>query len=150
MSDESDKFVLVGHDCPLGGYPSIVVPVGRQGGQLVVSYFSPHGPELVPVPKESGYVEHSPGTTLGLAQFRHDRHGLFAFGQQNLVIYDAGQEREFFANLLRSNQLAALEPFYQFSLAKEARLPDVIVKAYEECVRQLKSDCPEFVEEWIK
>jgi superfamily II DNA or RNA helicase len=150
MSDETEKFVLVGHDCPLGGYPSIVVPVGRQGGQLVVSYYSPHGPELVPVAKDSGYVEHSPGTTLGLAQFRHDRHGLFAFGEQNLAIYNAGQEREFFADLLRSNQLAALEPFYQFSLAKEARLPDVILKAYEECIRQLKSDCPEFVEEWIR
>jgi superfamily II DNA or RNA helicase len=150
MNDENGKFVLVGHDCPLGGYPSVVVPVGRWGGRLVVSYFSRQGTELVTVPNEARYVEHSARTALGLAQFDHTRNGLFAFDEQSVVTYILGQEREFFASLLRSNEAAALEPFYRFCLAEEAWLPDLIVKAFEECVRQLRSDSPEFAEEWIK
>src|SRR5207302_8280029 len=105
---------------------------------------------LVPVPKESAYVEHSARTTLGLMQFDHKRHGLFAFGEQSVVTYNLGQEQEFFASLLRSDEAAALEPFYRFSLAKEARLPELVVRAFEECVRQLRSDNPEFAEEWIR
>src|SRR6266446_9732810 len=150
MTDESNGFDLIGHDCPLGGYPSIVVPVGKLRGQLVVSYFSPQGPELVPIPKESAYVEHSARTTLRLAQFSSRKHGLFAFSDQNLVIYNVGQEREFFADLLKSNESAALEPFYRFSLANEARLADEIAKAYDECIRQLTSQSPEFLEEWVR
>jgi hypothetical protein len=82
--------------------------------------------------------------------FDHTRHGLFAFGEQSVVTYNLGQEKDFFAGLLRSSEAAAVEPFYRFSLAKEARLPDLIVKAFEECVRQLRSDSPEFAEEWIR
>src|SRR5690348_2884439 len=104
MNVENREFALVGHDCPLGSYPSVVVPVGILGKRLVVSYFSPQGPELVSVPEESIYVKHSTRTTLGLLQFDHKRHGLFAFGEQSVVTYNLGQEGEFFASLLSSNE----------------------------------------------
>ncbi len=150
MSDARAKFVLVGHDCPLGEYPSIVVPVGKLEGQLVVLYSSPDAPKPVPVSNRSAYVQHSAETTRKLAQFDHKRHGLFAFGEQSVMIYRVGQEGEFFARLLRSSESSALEPFYRFSLARETRQPDLIREAFDECVRQLRSDSPQFAEQWIR
>jgi superfamily II DNA or RNA helicase len=150
MSDGNIKFVLVGHDCPIGGYPSIVVPVGKVGEQLVVLYSAPDGPEVVPVSNEAAYVRHSEGTIDELAEFDDKRHGLFAFSEQSLMLYNAGKEGDFFAELLKSAEGAAIEPFYRFSLAKEARQPDLIKEAFEECVRRLRSDSPQFEVNWIK
>jgi superfamily II DNA or RNA helicase len=150
MSDEDTKFVLVGHDCPLGGYPSIVVPVGKVGEQLVVLYSSSAGSERVPVSNGLAYVPHSERTIDKLSEFDDKRHGLFAFDEQSLMLYIAGKEGEFFAELLKSAEGAVIEPFYRFSLAKEARQPDLIKKAFEECVLRLRSESPQFEAEWIR
>jgi len=150
MSDEHAKFVLVGHDCPLGEYPSIVVPVGKLEEHLVVLYSSPNGPQLVDVSSESAYVHHSSDTNRKLAEFDHKLHGLFAFGEQSLTTYVVGREGEFFVRLLRSSESADLDLFYRFSLAKESGEVDLIKQAFDECVRKLRSDSPEFAEQWIK
>ena len=150
MSDEHVKFALVGHDCPLGEYPSIVVPVGRLEEHLVVLYSSPNGPQLVHISDESAYIHHSSDTNRKLAEFDHKLHGLFAFGEQSLTTYVVGREGEFFARLLRSSESAALDLFYRFSLAKESGEVDLIKQAFDECVRKLRSDSPEFAEQWIK
>src|SRR5260370_6776314 len=118
MSDDAGTFVLVGHDCPLGEYPSVVVPVGTVGQQLVVLYNSPTGPELVPVSNESEYAKHSVETTRMLSDFDGSKHGLFALGEQSVLMYLQGQEAAFFANWLRSGDLVFLDPSYRFPLPK--------------------------------
>src|SRR5258708_14416634 len=130
MSDDAGTFVLVGHDCPLGEYPSVVVPVGTVGQQLVVLYNSPTGPELVPVSNESEYAKHSVETTRMLSDFDGSKHGLFALGEQSVLMYLHGQEAAFFANLLRSGDLVFIDPLYRFSLAKDARQHDLILHAF--------------------
>ena len=150
MIQENAKFILVGHDCPLGTYPSIVVPVGKVGDQLVVLYSSLEGPELVPVPNDSTYIRHSKQTIDVLVEFDDKKHGLFAFGEQSVILYAAGNEEEFFAHLLSSAEGAAIEPFYRFSLAKQARQPHFVKQAFEQCVRRLRSESPEFEAEWIR
>jgi superfamily II DNA or RNA helicase len=149
MSVLNDRFVLVGHDCPLGEYPSIVVPVGKLGEQLVVLYTSLQGSEIVAVPNRSVYIKHSDEMTRELSGFDYKRHGLFAFSDRNVTLYVSGKEGEFFSDLLRSPASVNIEPFYRFSLAKEAGQPDLIKEAFDECVRRLRSDSPHFADHWI-
>ncbi len=150
MTDDAAKFVLVGHDCPLGEYPSVVVPVGTIRQQLAVLYNSGTGPEVVPVSSESDYARHSPETTSMLSYFDGRKHGLFALGEQSVLIYLLGQEAAFFANWLRSADLAGLDPFYRFSLAKEAHQQDLILEAFDACIARLRIESPESMDEWIK
>ena len=150
MSNENAKFVLVGHDCPLGEYPSVVIPVGKLGEHLVVLYSSPNGPQLVNVPAESAYVHHSAETTQKLAEFDYKLHGLFAFGEQSVTTYVGGREGAFFGHFLRSSESQAMDLFYRFSLATESGEEDLIKQAFGDCVRKLESDSPEFADQWIK
>lgn len=150
MTGANTKFVLLGHDCPLGEYPSIVVPVGKLDEHLVVLYSSLHGSELIKISEDADYVRHSAETTQNLAEFDPSLHGLFAFGEQSLMIYFAGHEGEFFARLLRSKESSVFDPFYRFSLAKESHEPDLIKLAFGECVRKLRAESPEFAEQWIR
>ena len=107
-------FQLIGHDCPLGSYPSIVVPVIRLNGQIAVLYSVGNGPEIQPISEHAKYVVHSRETAGKLSTFDYTRDGLFAFGEQSVVIYQAGREPEFFSRLLRTPEANGLDPFYRF------------------------------------
>lgn len=150
MSIEEIGFVLVGHDCPLGEYPSIVVPVGKLGEQLVILYSLAESSEIVPISSSSKYVSHSAETARALAGFDHRLHGLFAFNEHSVVLYEIGKEAQFFDRLLRSPMAATIEPFYRFSLAKACGKMDLIKEAFDKCLRQLHSDSPEFEEAWLQ
>jgi hypothetical protein len=91
----SSEFTLLGHECPLGEYPSIVVPVGRVRDQLVVIYWSPKGSEMVPVPGGLDYLEHSEEMSARLRDFDEQRNGLFALSNEDIKIFVVGREGEF-------------------------------------------------------
>jgi hypothetical protein len=150
MMDENTSFVLVGHDNPIGGYPSVVVPVGRVGTRLVVAYQFRGGPEIVRASDAATYVQHSIETSCYLSQFDYTKNGLFAFDEQVLVVYSFDQQKEYFSSLLRSDQLAGSDPFYRFSLAVEVGRSDLIEQAFDECVRRLEEESPEFTEQWTR
>lgn len=150
MSIEETGFVLVGHDCPLGGYPSIVVPVGRLGEDLAILYSKAESYEIVPISGSSKYIAHSNETARALAEFDHRLHGLFAFNEQSVVLYSIGKEDQFFDHLLRSPIWGGIEPFYRFSLAKASGQLDLIEQAFHECRRQIHLDSPEFEEPWLQ
>jgi len=143
-------FQLIGHDCPLGSYPSIVVPVIRLNGQLAVLYSVGNGPEIQPISENAKYVVHSGETAGKLSNFDYTRDGLFAFGEQTVVIYQTGREPEFFSHLLRTPEAKALDPFYRFSLAKETGEASMIAEAGDICLRLLRASNPRFAEQWLK
>ena len=150
MSIEQIGFVLVGHDCPLGEYPSIVAPIGKLGEQLVILYSLAESSEIVPISSSSKYVSHSAETARSLAEFDHRIHGLFAFNKQSVVLYAIGKENQFFDRLLRSSRAATIEPFYRFSLAKACGKVDLIKEAFDECLRRLHLDSPEYEQAWLQ
>src|SRR6478735_6117734 len=150
MSIEEIGFVLVGHDCPLGGYPSIVVPVGKLGEDLAILYSKAESYEIVRISRSSKYVAHSNETARALAEFDHRLHGLFAFNEQSVVFYPLAKEDQFFDQLLRSPIWSGIEPFYRFSLAKASGKMDLIKQAFHECLRQMHLDSPEFEGPWLQ
>ena len=147
---EERIFELAGHDCPLGDYPSIAVPVGKIDGQLVAVYSGEDGATFRPVDQSAKYNRHNRATASTLRDFDPLRHGLFAFNETDIVIYDLGKEKSFCFYLLRSSAAFFIEPFYRLSLAVETAEMSLIRPVYFSCAKHLTRDAPELSESWMK
>jgi hypothetical protein len=145
----ANGFELWGHDCPLGVYPSIAVPVGTVGEEVVAVYNGEIGSRFHVVRPDLRYKRHNRLTSSTLQGFDPLRHGLFAF-KDELVIYDLGQEREFYARLLRHSPAFYIEPYYRLSLAFETEELSLIRPVYFSCIRHMMRDAPEFTDTWTK
>jgi hypothetical protein len=142
---------LVGHDCPLGVYPSVVVPVLSIEHGLAVAYWSESNvsSELVTIDKDSTFEKHSDETRRVLRDFDHRRHGLFAFSTADIRIYDLATRGVFFGRLLRASEASRIDPFYRFSLARATGDGDLVRRAFFECATLMRKDCPEFADSWM-
>lgn len=143
-------FELRGHDCPLGVYPSIAVPVGTVVGEVVAVYNGETGSRFHPVRPDLRYKHHNRLTSSTLQGFDPLRHGLFALNEDELVIYDLGRERAFYTRLLRHSPAFYIEPYYRLSLAFETEDLSLIRPVYFSCIRHMRRDAPEFTETWMK
>jgi hypothetical protein len=141
---------LVGHDCPLGNYPSIVVPVVRIGAELFVAYSSDGGPLLRRIPDSAKFVAHSVLLHDQLISFTPRVHGLFALAEDRVMLYELRDEKKFFAMLLRSSDAIGLDPFYQLSLAIEADDVEMISVALRECAVRIAPLPPSLREMWVE
>jgi len=144
------QFELDGHDCPLGEYPSVVVPVGRRAGDLVAVYTSGGSPSFHSVASDARFTRHSPTTASALSGFDPFRHALFALSEANVVSFALGEQREFYSRLLASSASFTIEPFYKLSLAVETEKPSLIRSVYKICARRLERDAPDLRDAWAK
>jgi hypothetical protein len=142
-------FALQGHDCPLGEYPSVAVPIGNLAGQVVAVYSGDGEPQFRPVPVNARYIRHDQTMDSTLRGFDPVRHGLFALNNREVVTYDLGRERAFYSRLLRSSVAFDIEPFYRLSLAIETEDASLMRPLYFSCARHLRRDAPEFSEAWM-
>jgi len=145
-----EEFVLDGHDCPLGDYPSVAVPVGNLAGNIVACYTGDGRTQLLEISPGARYVHHNQTTTSTLRGFDPTRHGLFAFDEADVVIYDLGTERAFYSRLLRSSAAFYIEPFYRLSLALETDDSSLIRPLYFSCAKQFIRHAPEFLDGWMQ
>jgi len=143
------EFELLGHDCPLGHYPSLVVPVGRLAGGLIAVYTGQSGSQFHPVTSDSQFALHDSTTADMLKHFDPLAHGLFAFKETEIVVYETGKEREFYSRLLRSSAAGSIELFYRLSLALEAGEPSLIRPLFSKCTKQMKRYARDFTEAWM-
>jgi hypothetical protein len=150
ISLSGQSFELRGHDCPLGNYPSVAVPVGTLGGELVAVYAREGEPQFHSVGPDAKYNRHSRITTSTLRGFDPLTHGLFAFNETEVVIYDLGKEKAFYSRLLRYSPAFYIEPFYRLSLAIETDEMSLIRPVYFSCAKHMARDAPEFTEVWMK
>ncbi len=149
ISLKSLDFVLRGHDCPLGEYPSLAVPVGSLQGKLVAVYAAEAGAEFQPVDANAKFAQHSSRTASMLRGFDPLKHGLFAIKETEVLMYETGKEGEFYSRLLRSSAAFSIEPFYRLSLARETGDLSLIRPAFLSCAKQMKREAPEFTEMWL-
>jgi hypothetical protein len=149
ISLKNPDFVLRGHDCPLGEYPSLAVPVGSLRGKLVSVYAGKAGAEFHPVDANAKFVQHSSRTANMLRGFNPLKHGLFAVKATEVVLYETGKEGEFYARLLRSSAAFSIDSFYRLSLAKETGDLSLIRPAFLSCAKQMTKGAPEFTEMWL-
>lgn len=151
MTNAITEFTLAGHDCPLGAYPSIVVPVGRVGRSLVVAYLiSDHTVRLEDVDPDSRYEEHVGATIRALADFDYRKHGLFAFSKEDVRLFTLDREKAFFKDLLLSPRAIEIDVFYRLSLSLMTGEKDLVEKAFRQCENAVRSELPEeVVRNWI-
>lgn len=145
----SGGFELIGHDCPLGVYPSMVVPVGLMKGEVFVAYAGSTSATFHVVRSDVKFIHHNNSTSSALRSFDARKHGLFALNNAELVLYELGDERTFFKRLLKYSTAFYIEPYYRFSLALETDELSLIRPLYASCVRRLKRNAPEFLGQWI-
>jgi hypothetical protein len=143
------NFILEGHDCPLGFYPSVIVPVGRLGSERVVLFSSDNGPKFQVVSPDKQYVEHHGSTVELLSEFDALRHGLFAVSSEEILIYELGRESDFYRKILGSAIAFGLDTFYRLSLSFETNDSKLIRRTFDICKRQLDRTVPEVVTSWI-
>jgi hypothetical protein len=78
IAPDAQGFELLGHDCPLGEYPSVAVPIGRFQSEFVAVYTSEAGPQFQHVDPDAKFNQHNRVTASMLRGFNPLRHGLFA------------------------------------------------------------------------
>jgi hypothetical protein len=151
MKNKNANFVLMGHDCPLGVYPSIVVPVGKGDHGLVVAYVGDDSVLLEEVDPNARYERHSDDTVRTLSGFDYAKHGLFALSANDIRIFAFDQIQAFFTDLLQSPEAEEIDIFYRFSLALVSKRKALIENAFARCVVRMRSECPEEIaEDWVR
>ena len=144
------NFALLGHDCPLGQYPSLAVPVGVLEGDLVAVYAGEEGTQFQPVNPDANFTRHRSATADMLQGFNPLKHGLFAFNEAEIVMYETGKEGEFYSRLLQSAAASSIEPFYRLSLSLETGQLSLIRPLFLTCARRMERKGGEFTDVWIK
>lgn len=137
---------LIGHDCPLGRYPSVLVPVVAQGTQLFVAYSGPAA--LVEIPSDALFVRHGDQTAAALSGFDYEQHRLFGFAQDDITLFREQNAPVFFAKLLGSRRAAELDVFYALSLAVAARSPRLVARQLHTCAQRMNRLDPKLGERW--
>jgi hypothetical protein len=136
-------FTLEGHDCPLGEYPAVLVPIGKLAGHPVAAYSGKDRVEFQPIAATARFHHHDEVTAKSLEGFDPQKHGLFGIKPNDILTYDLGDEQRFYRRLLRSSAAFSIEPFYRLSLAFETNDPGLIRPLYERCAHQLRRQAPE-------
>lgn len=127
----------------------MVVPVGNMKGDLVVSYSGDTGGYVHVIPSDAKFIHHNNFTAGTLHGFNASKHGLFAFNEAELVIYEYGDEARLFKRILQSSTAFLIDPFYRLSLALETEERSVIRPLYANCVKRLKRNTPDFLDQWV-
>jgi hypothetical protein len=138
-----EAFTLEGHDCPLGEYPSVLVPVGKLGSRRVVAYSGDAEVEFEPIAETARFHRHDEVTARSLEGFNPRKQGIFGINSKDILIYDLGSEQQFYRRLLRSSAAFLIEPFYRLSLAFETNDSRLIRPLYIRCAEQLRRQSPE-------
>jgi hypothetical protein len=95
------EFKLVGHGCPYATYPAPVIPIGMIGEKLAAVYPGGIlGPTLVFIENESPYVHHNDSLRNRLREFDYHEDRLFAYSPEQVIKYQAAEERQFLRKLL--------------------------------------------------
>ena len=141
------RFVLLGHDSPLG-YPASVVPVGiLDGHDLVAIYANNDAAEVERLSSKERFVQHTKRIREQLSGFDHLAHRLFAFSSSSITMYEIALQHVFFRDLLKDSRHTNMNPFLRLSLAKASKDTSLIVQELVRCGEQLKTD-PIFLEFW--
>lgn len=143
-------FELLGHDNPLGRYPSPVVPVGKLNGQLVAVFAGTDGNETQELGGDEEYTHHTDSVAKKLQDFDYERDRLFAFNEEELVFYEVAREREWFSHVLQDSRLSDDNPFLRLALAKIVSSPNLLLDELYRCVASLTRTkaADEFIDDW--
>lgn len=140
--------MLLGHDCPLESYPSIVLPVGRSAdGAMVVIYHANGQSKEDPIPDESEFVHYDDDLLKKLETFMPEYHRLFAYDESNIDIIPIEHEREFFQLFLTNTEHLDVDPFLRLSFARVTRMPNLVFREIGRCVVALH-ESPTFLQSW--
>lgn len=147
------SFELIGHECPMAEYPAPVVPIGTLEGRRVVSFRDQDNVIFEPVAEGAQFIEHSPELRRRLQDYDVRTHGLFAFGEQDVVAYRIEDERTFFDGLLshpKTADRALSDPFFRLSLAAVTGFCDAVLSELVASTRAMAEEAPEFLEGWYE
>jgi CheY-like chemotaxis protein len=143
---------LIGHACPEGRYPSVVLPVIRdEDGKVFVVYqgVDDGDRQLEPVSADSEYVRHEQSLQERLEEFHSEHHRLFAYAPQEVVFYGKGNEGDFFGDFLSAPNYRKVDPFQRMAFARLTRNTRHVFQEIGRCLVALKGT-PEFLESWCE
>src|ERR1043165_3354463 len=144
-----ERFILLGHNSPLGDYPAPVVPVGLLNERLVAVYAAEDGPDVVTVAQDCSYIILNSNQQQALIEFDYRRQRLFAMSERDLLTYFIESERDFFHSLLDDSHFASDNPFLRLSLAKSTRDASTIAYELLPCARTIARRAPHYLNTWI-
>jgi alcohol dehydrogenase len=143
-----NTFRLIGHDNPYGSYPSPVAPVGYIENKLAVILVSKNGTIFQFIDDDSIFIKHSRLITNRLTDYEPQKHRLFAFDKNNIVMYEISKEQGFISDLLIDNDFSTNKPFMRWSLAKSTKATETIYSEFIRTVKYLYNNYPDFVSTW--
>jgi len=144
------NFKLIGHDCPLGIYPSPVVPVGRCNGKLMASYQRKDEPTFVEIDEKSEFVKHGKYTQKKLKNFDPYKNGLLGLSKNNVISYKLDNEANFFSELLEDENFSAKNPFLRLSIAKDTESIEIIKREFLKSLNAFPKNQERNVDLWYK
>ncbi len=151
-----EGFNLIGHSCPLGRYPSSVVPIGKIGDTLYAIYINIHSKtkDMVELENEeqenNHFVRYFPSVINRLSTFNYKTDYLFAHSPQNIDFYSEDNEAQFFSKLLGDKFFSQKNPFLRLSLAKATLNEGLITQEIDNCIKAVHSQEDEFIFIWCK
>ena len=129
----SEAFKLIGHDCPLGQYPALVVPIGYLKEELVAILIASDGICYEQIPPDSDYQQHSEDVIARTNPFDPEQHRLFAINKEDVRSYEFEDEALFFKKLLKDTGFSSERPFLRYTLAKQTGDTQSIVGEFKSC-----------------
>jgi len=129
----SETFKLIGHDCPLGSYPSLVVPIGEFKGNLVAVLITSDDICYETIPFESDYLKHSKNIIDNTNPFDTKKHGLFAVNEQDVRRFEFEDETNFFKQFLEDSEFSVERPFFRYTLAKKTGNIQLVLTEFKSC-----------------
>ncbi len=134
---------LIGFHNPIGKYPAHVVPLIRDGAQVLAVYRS--GARNIYRDWQMD-LEFEPLDDFVDAKFNPDEERLFAYDPFSIAIYNNKQAPSFFRGVLSSGRVS--DCFLRLEFAKLTRDDESIWAELMECVQFLEQECEPFLEQW--
>lgn len=152
MSELEPK--LVGFDCPLGSYPSPLVPIVQDDLDYYAAYLDAKNTiHLERLESDSKFIfltDLPPETRAKLKGFDCRKHRLFAKTKNDVCFYASNREEAFFTVLLNDNNFSSNNPFFRLSLSEDTGDLAIFNEELERCENYLRERHPEILSEWKK
>ena len=149
---QNSTFEIVGHNCLLGEYPSLVTPIGKlEGTDTFVAIYLKSDKQnitLEPISKEASFTRYSKEVRESLKNFDYKEDVLFATSDSEVEYYPVQEEKEFFRKLLRNQEFSAGNPFLRLTFAEYTKDFLLVYREITACENYFKEHDPETIPLW--
>ncbi len=146
------SFQLTGYSHPFDEYPAPLVPIGYHQDELVAVYLDPSNPSdtFLVLDQDHPYIQFDEQLKQNLDEFNYLQDKLFAYSEDQVVLYSLDKEKEFYRDVLKDDSLSQDNPFLRYSLAKITDDIEVIEAELIRCINYMSTESSGMIQDWYK